>query len=116
MGEYNARSRRKTPSAPSYSYLLLEFLGISTIMRSISGQSGPGSRSYSRVGTLLWYQRVQGQHDEESYHGGHDLHGRPGFQRLRHGHAEILVDHPEAGIVDVGKCGAAATQREHQPI
>ena len=46
-------SRRKTPNARSYSYLLPEFFGISTIMRTISGDSGPGSISCRCRGLVL---------------------------------------------------------------
>src|SRR5512146_2437770 len=49
MGEYKVRSRRNTPSSLSYSYLLDEFLGISTIIRTTSGECDPGSRVCNRL-------------------------------------------------------------------
>jgi hypothetical protein len=47
MGEYSVRSSLKTPSVVSYSYLLTEFFGISTIILTASGAFGPGSISDS---------------------------------------------------------------------
>ena len=47
-------------------------------------------------------------------HGGDIFMAVQVFRRLRDGHAEILVDHPEAGIADVGEARAAAAQRQHQ--
>src|SRR5260370_32418172 len=75
MGEYNARSSRNTPKVASYSYLFPDFLGISTIMRTTSGQPGPGSISYKdgctslrvpRLASKLHAQRVRVWRDNEN--------------------------------------------------
>ena len=75
----------------------------------------PG-RSVPRFRALLAseHQRQpvgQGQADDRD----HRLHHRPGLDRLPHGQPEVLLDQPEAGVVDVREEQRAGADRPARP-
>ena len=64
--------------------------------------------------TGLKKNRLHQQHTAEAEERNQDLHGGPGAEGVGDGHAEVFLYQPEAGVVDVGKNGAAGGGGHHQ--
>src|ERR1035437_9658800 len=57
---------------------------------------------------------MRGHHERQSQTCRDHLHGGPRFQALRDRHTEVLRDHPEARIADVGECRSAGAEGQNQ--
>src|SRR4051794_29197532 len=57
---------------------------------------------------------VEEQHQDDAHHRDRGLHHRPGPNGLPDGESEVLLDEPEAGVVDVTEEEGPAADGEHE--
>ncbi|CDN43501.1 hypothetical protein BN871_DA_00140 [Paenibacillus sp. P22] len=61
-------------------------------------------------------KQIQHKNEPERRHRNDRLQRRPCLQRLLHGHAEVFLDQPEAGVVDMGQDQRSRSRRQHEQL